>query len=99
MQVDIYCKKKRMQDFSCIRKCQYGGDKGDRTPDLLHAMQALSQLSYAPVLFALTRASITKSGHVVKTEFPLPVRRDRLWKNLLHRIPLLVHTAQNISPP
>ena len=30
----------------------YGGDKEDRTPDLLHAMQALSQLSYAPV-FAL----------------------------------------------
>ena len=28
---------------------QYGGDKEDRTPDLLHAMQALSQLSYAPV--------------------------------------------------
>ena len=27
----------------------YGGDEGDRTPDLLHAMQALSQLSYAPV--------------------------------------------------
>ena len=26
-----------------------GGDEGDRTPDLLHAMQALSQLSYAPV--------------------------------------------------
>lgn len=28
----------------------YGGDEGDRTPDLLHAMQALSQLSYAPDL-------------------------------------------------
>ena len=28
----------------------YGGDKEDRTPDLLHAMQALSQLSYAPIL-------------------------------------------------
>ena len=27
-----------------------GGDKEDRTPDLLHAMQALSQLSYAPTL-------------------------------------------------
>ncbi len=26
-----------------------GGAKGDRTPDLLHAMQALSQLSYGPV--------------------------------------------------
>ena len=70
MQVDIYCKKKRMQDFSCIRKCRYGGDKGDRTPDLLHAMQALSQLSYAPALFALTKESIAKSASVVKMEFP-----------------------------
>jgi hypothetical protein len=26
-----------------------GGDKQDRTADLLHAMQALSQLSYTPV--------------------------------------------------
>ena len=25
-----------------------GGDEGDRTPDLLTASQALSQLSYAP---------------------------------------------------
>ena len=27
---------------------QIGGTTGDRTPDLLHAMQALSQLSYGP---------------------------------------------------
>ena len=27
---------------------QFGGDEGDRTPDLLNAIQALSQLSYAP---------------------------------------------------
>ena len=27
---------------------EIGGAKGDRTPDLLHAMQALSQLSYGP---------------------------------------------------
>ena len=26
----------------------FGGDKQDRTADLLHAMQALSQLSYTP---------------------------------------------------
>jgi len=30
-----------------------GGGKRDRTADLLHAMQALSQLSYTPVGFAL----------------------------------------------
>ena len=32
----------------------YGGDKEDRTPDLLHAMQALSQLSYAPNFVSAT---------------------------------------------
>ena len=29
---------------------RFGGAKGSRTPDLLHAMQALSQLSYGPIL-------------------------------------------------
>jgi len=28
-----------------------GGGKRDRTADLLHAMQALSQLSYTPIVF------------------------------------------------
>ena len=28
--------------------CRLGGDKGSRTPDLLHAKQALYQLSYIP---------------------------------------------------
>ncbi len=28
---------------------KFGGAKGGRTPDLLHAMQALSQLSYGPI--------------------------------------------------
>ena len=28
-----------------------GGDKEDRTPDLLNAIQALSQLSYAPIIY------------------------------------------------
>lgn len=30
-----------------------GGGKRDRTADLLHAMQALSQLSYTPIPYAL----------------------------------------------
>jgi hypothetical protein len=28
----------------------YGGAKGDRTPDLIAASDALSQLSYGPIL-------------------------------------------------
>ena len=35
------------KSFSVIRP--YGGDKRDRTADLLNAIQALSQLSYTPV--------------------------------------------------
>ena len=31
-----------------MRHFYFGGDEGIRTPDLLHAKQALSQLSYTP---------------------------------------------------
>ena len=34
-----------------------GGDEGDRTPDLLTASQALSQLGYAPVTTKYYRGS------------------------------------------
>ena len=36
--------------ISAVLTIKYGGDKGDRTPDLLTASQALSQLSYAPTI-------------------------------------------------
>ena len=36
-----------LQKLYCI--FVFGGGKRDRTADLLHAMQALSQLSYTPV--------------------------------------------------
>ena len=36
-----------------------GGDEGDRTPDLLTASQALSQLSYAPVTGSYYRGSLS----------------------------------------
>ena len=32
--------------------CCFGGDKRDRTADLLNAIQALSQLSYTPIFFS-----------------------------------------------
>jgi hypothetical protein len=31
------------------REVKFGGARGSRTPDLLNAIQALSQLSYGPV--------------------------------------------------
>ena len=42
--------KKRVGENSQTRM-DSGGDEGDRTPDLLNAIQALSQLSYAPKSF------------------------------------------------
>ena len=42
-----------------------GGDEGDRTPDLLTASQALSQLSYAPV----RRGTIRELGRRCKDNF------------------------------
>ncbi len=36
--------------LSSGQKLQIGGTEGDRTLDLLHAIQALSQLSYGPVV-------------------------------------------------
>ncbi len=36
----------------------FGGARRDRTADLLHAMQALSQLSYSP-----TKAGTVRAGH------------------------------------
>jgi hypothetical protein len=41
----------------------FGGGTRDRTADLLHAMQALSQLSYTP--------GAAKEGRIVETVFPL----------------------------
>ena len=37
-----------MKGRSKIDRIQGGGARRDRTADLLHAMQALSQLSYSP---------------------------------------------------
>lgn len=39
-----------------------GGDKRDRTADLLRARQALSQLSYIPIRHFITAHSLKLSG-------------------------------------
>ena len=44
----------------------FGGDKQDRTADLLHAMQALSQLSYTPE--TLSYDNLNNSGGFRKGE-------------------------------
>ena len=50
-----------------------GGDEGDRTPDLLTASQALSQLSYAPV----RRSTIRELGGRCKGIFGKTFRGAR----------------------
>ena len=56
--------KKRVCENSQTR-IDSGGDEGDRTPDLLNAIQALSQLSYAPKSF--TNDIIRKKGYFVNS--------------------------------
>ena len=46
-----------------------GGARRDRTADLLHAMQALSQLSYSPT----ERRTIGMSGPAVKNRLDDPI--------------------------
>ena len=50
-----------------------GGDEGDRTPDLLTASQALSQLSYAPV----RKSTIRELGRRCKDNFGKTFRGAR----------------------
>ena len=58
-----YMKKGSNLRWSLIQ-CS-GGDEGDRTPDLLTASQALSQLSYAPV----RKSTIRELGRRCKDNF------------------------------
>src|ERR1019366_9188646 len=48
---------------SIERNLKTGGARRDRTADLLHAMQALSQLSYGPTW---RRGTLPEAGHFVK---------------------------------
>ena len=41
---------------------EFGGARRDRTADLLHAMQALSQLSYSPVLVVPERVLTSEAA-------------------------------------
>jgi hypothetical protein len=54
-----------------IRK--FGGGKRDRTADLLHAMQALSQLSYTPVYYKIwvLKLATIREGAILMTSEPI----------------------------
>ena len=53
-------KHKKVRKHLFIAVCGLGGDGRDRTVDLLNAIQALSQLSYAPVQYIVYLMNYTK---------------------------------------
>ena len=57
-QQESVCNRKAVSQTSGL--VNSGGDKRDRTADLLNAIQALSQLSYTPILYIY----LTKEGGV-----------------------------------
>ena len=57
-QQEAVCNKKAVGQTNGL--VNSGGDKRDRTADLLNAIQALSQLSYTPILYIY----LTKEGGV-----------------------------------
>ena len=52
-------------------KSKSGGAEGDRTPDLLNANQALSQLSYCPVIGAVVEVLIQRASWWAEQELHL----------------------------
>jgi hypothetical protein len=69
---DQYIKKAR-HIFLCFARISYGGAKGDRTPDLIAASDALSQLSYGPMLddkneFIIAKPALSMGFHGIVTE-------------------------------
>ena len=53
-----HTKKKSLENIVFSRLLCLGGDKRDRTADLLNAIQALSQLSYTPRCSVLWAAAV-----------------------------------------
>jgi hypothetical protein len=60
----------------------FGGDKRDRTADLLHAMQALSQLSYTPKMCA----HYNDRAYPCKAEYPVSLKDVVLYAPILPRV-------------
>ena len=47
-----------------LAELEFGGAEGDRTPDLMNAIHALSQLSYGPVIdFGRGRPFVSACNH------------------------------------
>ena len=87
--------------------CFDGGADGDRTHDLLHAMEALSQLSYSPVKMLFQANEILPKKHflvksLIRVERRLPGFVPRIhhpWPSPGHRLrwPSPVHGGRHRS--
>src|SRR5882762_7287653 len=60
------------------RRAKRGGARRDRTADLLHAMQALSQLSYGPLTLSFQHDLRANASALVPRENRLPLFRIML---------------------
>ncbi len=60
-----------MQKCSFLNSNESGGAKEDRTPDLLRAKQALSQLSYGPNVLKPAPRNIGGSGQIRTADLTL----------------------------
>ena len=79
-----------------------GGGEGNRTPDLLNAIQALSQLSYAPSaeriqLFRRETRSVVRGRYDVKKFRAGAIRLGRYFAALSN--PIGARAIQDIGPP
>ncbi len=68
----LVTKPKKNAQFLRIARSFSGGDEGIRTPDLLHAKQALSQLSHTP------RYSYIISQHFKKIKYIMQKNQKNL---------------------
>jgi hypothetical protein len=74
---------------------EFGGAKRDRTADLLHAMQALSQLSYGPTCYC-EPAIMAKFR--LKWKLFLPERLGGAFSNKTRETPKRFTTSMNGVP-
>ena len=71
----------RIQNFFFTDRMLCGGDKRDRTADLLNAIQALSQLSYTPIFDSLFGDSLGIISHFTGMSRGFPKKFWRIFRN------------------
>ncbi len=80
IQIDVTPSTERLTPPDALQIFGNGGARRNRTADLLHAMQALSQLSYGPLPFRLTLVHLNpgsvvmRFGCAIQTQYVFAVR-------------------------